>query len=134
MAANGRRREAVALCLASGSGVRDAAKEAGCGERTVHRWLAEDPAFRRRVDDLAAELFSQAVGKLSRLAGQAADTMGELLTAKNESVRLQAAKAVLECGLKVREMLVLTRDLEDLKKQIEAQGQPSWCQPTPEGN
>lgn len=121
MAQNGRRREAVALCLASGCTVRDAAREAGCGERTLHRWLAEDPAFRQRVEALRSQLFSLAVGKLSRLAGRAADTLSELLTAKNESVRLQTAKAILECGPKLRESLELARRMEALEAQFGGQ-------------
>jgi hypothetical protein len=116
MAHNGRR-EVVALGLAAGRTVRDAAREAGCGERSVHRWLG-DPAFRGRVAALRTELFGLAAGRLSELACRAAETLGALLEAKNESVRLQAAKAVLECGTRLHESLDIARRLEDLEGRL----------------
>jgi transposase len=118
MARNGRR-EAVALALASGQTVREAAKGAGCGERTVHTWLADD-AFRRRVAEVRTDLFAQAVGRLSRLAGQAADTLGDLLGSKNDPVRLQAARAILEGGLRLHEALDLATRLESLEARLAA--------------
>jgi transposase-like protein len=118
MARNGRR-EAVALSLASGCTVREAARQAGCGERTIHTWLGDD-AFRRRVAEVRTDLFSQAVGNLSRLAGKAAEALGALLEAKNESVRLQAARAVLEGGMKMHEALDLAARLAALEARLAA--------------
>src|SRR5262249_42718410 len=59
-AENGRRRgdNALLLALASGQTVRDAARLAGIGERTATRRLA-DPAYRRRVAELRAEIERQ---------------------------------------------------------------------------
>ena len=51
----GLRRDEVALLLANGLTVRTAAQKGGVGERTVHRWLAEDANFRQRVIDLRAQ-------------------------------------------------------------------------------
>jgi hypothetical protein len=127
MAHNGRR-EAVALCLASGCTVRDAAREAGCGERTVHTWLT-DPAFRNRVSQVRTELFGRAVGRLSRLAGRAADSLGELLEAQNESVRLQAAKTILEAGARLREALELAQRLDDVEARLGPEARPEEYQP-----
>ncbi len=90
------------------------------------RGLAEDPAFRRRVDAIRTDLFGLAVGRLSQLAGKAADALAGLLEARNEAVRLQAAKAVLECGMRLREALDLARRVEEIEAQL---GGP----PRPEG-
>jgi hypothetical protein len=49
------RQERAALALAAGATIADAAGRNGCGARTVKRWLAELPAFRRRVGELRGE-------------------------------------------------------------------------------
>jgi hypothetical protein len=61
-------RDKIALDLASGKTVREAAADHNIGERTLHRWLAEDEAFRRQVEQLRAELFSSARGVLAAIA------------------------------------------------------------------
>jgi hypothetical protein len=103
MALTGAQRDAAALAIARGQQVKLAAKETGVGLRTLHRWLTEDQDFRRRVGELRDELFSEAVGRLSDLAGLAADTLGDLLDSNDEKVRLQACRAVLDCGIRLRE-------------------------------
>ena len=72
------RQEAVALLLAAGRSVADAASETGAGVRTIRRWIAEDAAFGDRVQQFKTELFALAVGRLSNLAGKAADPMANL--------------------------------------------------------
>jgi hypothetical protein len=116
MARNGRR-WAVALALAAGRTVRDAAAACGVGERTVYTWL-KDPAFAERVAQVRSELFALAVGKLAGLAGGAADALGGLLASASEAVRLQAARAVLEYGPRLRESDALAREIDDLKRQL----------------
>ena len=116
MARNGRR-WAVALALAAGRTVRDAAAAGGAGERTVYTWL-KDPAFVERVAQVRSELFALAVGRLAGLAGTAADALGGLLASASEAVRLQAARAVLEYGPRLRESDALAREIEDLKRQL----------------
>ena len=118
MARNGRR-WAVALALAAGRTVRDAAAAGGAGERTVYTWL-KDPAFVGRVAALRSELFALAVGRLAGLAGGAADALGGLLASASEAVRLQAARAVLEYGPRLRESDALAREIDDLKRQLGA--------------
>jgi hypothetical protein len=107
------RQERVALALASGRSLREAAGECHTGETTIKRWLRE-PAFLRRVAELRRELTSRALGRLAdAMAGPAADTLFELLGAKAEKVRLDAAKAFFELGQKLIE-------LEDLKERLAA--------------
>jgi hypothetical protein len=134
MARNGRR-EAVALALARGRTVRDAAADCGVGERTVHTWL-RDPDFRARVDAIRSELFTMAVGRLAELSGQAADALGGLLASPSEAVRLQAARAVLDHGPRLREHVDLARQVEELRRQMEgdsnADGTAAEPGPAPE--
>jgi hypothetical protein len=89
MAENGRRKgdAALALALASGRTVRDAAEAAGIGERTATRRVA-DADFRRRIAELRGQMVSRALGKIAEGMTEAADTLRALLTAEGESVRL----------------------------------------------
>src|SRR4051794_16178783 len=104
MADNGIRKgdDALALALASGKTLRDAAKCAHVSERTASRRWA-DPAFRRRVTKLRAEMVSQAMGRMVDWMTEAADTLRKLLKAESDSVRLGASRTVVELGVKLRE-------------------------------
>jgi hypothetical protein len=105
----------AALALASGSSAAEAAAECSCCERTVRRWLLL-PGFKERVQEIRGELFALAVGKLSALAGHAAATLGELLDADIDGVRLQAARSVLEHGVKIREATDIEARLAALER------------------
>jgi hypothetical protein len=102
MAVTGIQRDAAAFALARGQSVKQVALEVGVGERTLHRWLKADAAFPQRVREYRDELVSGAVGRLSELAGRAAEALGELLGSNNDKVRLQAVRTVFE-ALSARE-------------------------------
>ncbi|MBM3996308.1 MAG: hypothetical protein FJ303_19470 [Planctomycetes bacterium] len=103
MAGNGRRNgDTLALALAAGDSIADAAAKAGMSERTVYRRLA-DPAFRKRVQTLRAEMIGRALGRMADGMTLAADVLRELLSADAESVRLGAARSILDLGLKLRD-------------------------------
>ena len=57
------------------------------------------------------------------------DALGGRLTAQSEAVRLQAAKAVLECGPRLRESLELARRLEALEAERGGQALPEEDRP-----
>jgi hypothetical protein len=121
-AANGResdpltpRQEAAALALAAGLTIDQAAKKSGAGGRTIRTWLHDQPAFPRRVTELRAEMTSLALGRLVDGMGLAADTLRALLKAKSETVKLGAARAMLELGVKLRESVELVQRIADLE-------------------
>lgn len=123
-AANGRasgeltpKQEAAALALAAGLTIEAAAKAAKAGGRTVRTWQATVPAFPRRVAELRAEMTSQALGRLIDGMTSAADTLGYLCRkGKSETVRLGAARAVLELGVKLRETVELAECIAALER------------------
>jgi hypothetical protein len=129
MALTGTQRDAAALAIARGLNVKTAAQETGVGLRTLHRWLAEDQAFRRRVDDLREGLFAQAVGRLSDLTGRAADTLGALLDARDERVRLQAARSVFDAAGHLRQMTEMSSRMAALERQLEQERRSDPCAP-----
>jgi hypothetical protein len=117
MAAFGRRKgdDALALALASGQTLRDAATAAGIGERTAtRRW--GDAAFRRRVDELRADLVARALSRLADGMTEAADVLRALLAAGTPpAVRLGAARSLLELGCRLRESVELEARLTALE-------------------
>jgi hypothetical protein len=121
LADNGRQKGDVALLLAIASGqtVRDAAQQAGIGERTATRRMA-DPDFRRQVNELRADMVDRTLGKLANSMASAADTLEALLKADAEQVRLGAARTLLEVGNKLRETVEFERRLTEVEQRGEA--------------
>ena len=92
----------LALLLASGRRVHDAANDVGLSESTVFRRLRE-PRFVRQLAEARAEMWDAALGSLAEASSQAVQTLRELLDSDVDSVRLAAAKTVLDLGTKLRE-------------------------------
>jgi hypothetical protein len=110
------RQEAAALALAKGCTVLVAARESGAAERTIKLWTATLPAFTRRITELRSEMTSRALGRLVDDMASAADTLGYLARkGKSETVRLGAARAVLELGQKLRENIELEQRIAVLE-------------------
>src|SRR5262249_23194210 len=120
MADNGRRKreDALAVALAAGQTLRDAATAAGISDRTATRRWA-DPAFRRRVAELRAAAVERATGKMADSVAEAADALRALLAAESESVRLGACRAVLELAVKLREAVELEERVAALERRVD---------------
>jgi hypothetical protein len=107
--------EALAVALAAGQTLRDAAAAAGVTEMTAYRrW--KDPEFRKRVAELRAEMIARAVGKLADGMSEAADVLRSLLAAESEATRLGAARASLELPVKLHESTELEARLAALER------------------
>ena len=122
MKVNGRKSADAALiiALASGAKVDAAARVAGVSESTVFRRL-RGPNFRAAVTTARSEFTTRALGKLAAASTAAASTLRSLLKAESETVRLSAARAILELGAKLRESVELeARILAVEAKQIDA--------------
>ncbi len=118
MAHTGRQKadEALAVALAIGNTLRDAAFAIGIGERTAARRWA-DPEFRRRVSELRGEMVGRALGRMADGMSEAADELRRLLAARSEAVRLGAARSLLELAVKLRESVELEHRLQTLEAQ-----------------
>lgn len=123
MAHRGRRNadEALALALATGRTLRDAAGTSGVSERTAARRWA-DPAFRLRVSQLRGDMVQRSLGRMADGMGEAADVLRQLLAAESESVRLGAARSLLELGVRLRESVELERRLAELEQRFTVEG------------
>jgi len=94
--------ELLLVALASGASIRQSARRVGLGEATVARRL-EDQEFRRRLAELRCQLVDRAVGVLAASMASASATLRRLLKAKSETVRLGAARAILEMHVRLKE-------------------------------
>lgn len=94
-------REILAVAVASGESIVNAAKLANMSERTARR-RATDPAFRQRVEELRQAITDQALGRLTKDMTAAADTFCALLNDPAPQVRLAAAKAILDFGSRLK--------------------------------
>jgi hypothetical protein len=108
--------EAVALDLATGSTIAEAARKHKVGMRKIKPWN-QSPAFLRPVGELRAEMTSRALGRLTDAMAGAADTLRNLLKSKSDTVKLGAARAMLEMGLKVREATELEERIAALENE-----------------
>ena len=119
----GRKRKAdtaLVLALACGASAENAAQKAGLGLRTVRRRLAE-PGFRAQVTELRAEMTRRLAGMLTAAGVGSVKTFTTLQdSAVSESVRLGAARAIVELGCKLRESVELGERLAALEAQLEA--------------
>ncbi len=116
----------LVLALACGATAEAAARQAGVSARTVKRRLA-DPAFRQQVQQARADMVQRAAGALTVAATKSIKT---LLALQREgqppAVRLGAAKAVLELGVKLREASELEGRLAALEGRLGAETQESY--------
>ncbi len=106
------------MALACGVTVENAARQAGISPATAYRRLAE-PAFQQRLQQLRGDMVSRTAGTLTAAASEAVRTLLELLKSTvSAAVRLGAARAVLEMGMKVREAADLQERLTALEKAV----------------
>jgi hypothetical protein len=112
--------ERLLTALACGATVEAAARQAGVSERTAYRRLA-DRDFRRRLQGVRADFVQRTAGTLTAAATEAVRTLLELLKAPAAAaVRLGAARAVLEIGLRLREVADLEERLAALEERLDA--------------
>lgn len=104
----------AAAALATGQTVAGAAAAAGTTERNVYRWL-QAPAFKARVAELRADAVARATGRLADGMSAAADVLRGLLAAERESVRLGAARSLIELGVKLRDSTEFEARLQALE-------------------
>jgi hypothetical protein len=104
----------LAVALARGADVADAAREAGLSERTAYRRLT-DPAVRARVAELRGRMVSRALGRLSEAMTAAADQLRLLLDNEDARVRLAASRALLEFSQKLHDSVELEERITALE-------------------
>ena len=122
--ARGRRKKAntgLIVSLACGASVETAAQKAGVSVRTVYRRLA-NPEFVAQVNEVRADMLRRAAAMLTAAGMSAIKTFTTLQeSARSESVRLGAARSIIELGCKLREMVELTERLDLLEARMQTE-------------
>jgi hypothetical protein len=97
-----------------------AAKAAQCNPSTLRRWLAKDAHFQAAWRAARKQLLDQAVAQALRSAEAAAITLHRLmLDSLSDSVRVVAAKALLDISMRTIERGELEGKMQDLMEQME---------------
>jgi len=106
------------MALACGATIDNAARTAGVSSATVNRRL-RDPNFQSELQKVRADMLQRTAGMLTGASGEAVKT---LLSLQKETtppaVRLGAARAILEIGLKIRETVELEERLAALEERL----------------
>jgi HEAT repeat protein len=110
--------ETLLLALACGATVESAARQCRLSERTVYRRL-HDVSFQGRLQQVRADMVQRAAGLLTAAAVEAVKTLLELQKSSTPAaVRLGAARAVLEIGIRLRESADLEARLSALEARL----------------
>jgi hypothetical protein len=126
MAQRGKRNAdaALLLALACGATVEAAAHAAGLSPATAYRRL-KDPAFCQRLQNLRADMVQRTAGTLTAAAGEGVKALLALVKEGTPpAVRLGAARAVLEIGMKLRQQTELEQRIAALEAAQQAQSRP----------
>jgi hypothetical protein len=109
--------DALAVRVASGMSIRDAAKEVGCAAPTAYQ-LSAQTDFQIRVNELRTEATNEAVGSLTNLARTAIQTLGDVMTMEEARPqdRIAAAVAVLKIISPFAELHEIRRRVDELEK------------------
>ena len=108
--------QALLMALACGATVEVAARSAGLSVATVYRRL-KDPGFRKELRQVSSGMAQRIAGMLTAAGGEAAKTLLALLKETTPAaVRLGTARAVLELGMKAREVTDLEERLAALEE------------------
>jgi len=110
---------ALITALAGGATVQEAARQAGVSEATAYRRL-RDAGFCQQLAEARSAMIGRAVGVLARVSTAAAATLAGLLRAESESVRLGAARSILELATKMRESEELEQRIAALEERTAA--------------
>jgi hypothetical protein len=109
-------RERAILTLLTERTIGKAASKCGVNERTLRRWLSEDEGFRRDYAAARQATFEAGISRVHALTARAIDTLEALLGTKAPpSVRLGAARTVMELGVHLHDAETIMKKLEDVE-------------------
>ncbi len=111
-------KDQLALHLASGGVVADWARANGIPDRTVYTW-SRSPEVRDRTESIRRAVLAGAVKQLGAHAAAAAGQIVKLAeNARSETVRLQAARAVLAEFMSVSNYTSMAGQLADIERRL----------------
>lgn len=111
------KQERAISALLQAPSLKEAAKEAGISEATLHRWL-KDEAFQMAYRAAKKEVVDHAICRLQQSSGKAVKALVEIMGSaiSPASARVSAARTILETSIKAVEMENLERRIADIER------------------
>ncbi len=100
--------------------IKDAAREACVSERTLRRWIDEDPLFIERVRAAQEEILEGTTRVVADAAKRAVSTLEEIMAdvANPAGARVSAARSILETSMRIFELQGIQRRLEAIERTL----------------
>ncbi len=119
-----RKKELALSALLTESTLQNAAKIAGVSEVTLYRWL-KDKDFSEAYRELRREAVEQAKTRLQQISCKAVETLKSIMEDNKTpaTVRVSAAKSILEMAFKAVELDDINRRIEELEAIADEQKQ-----------
>ena len=119
MSARARKAELFIAALLSNKSIEEASKKAGISTISGRRWL-RDAQFVEQFRRTRQEVMKHVVARVQRASAEALDTLCHVqMKGDSDSVRVTAAKAVLDLAFKVHELEEIEQRIEKLERQAE---------------
>jgi hypothetical protein len=104
----------LALLVASGLTIRQAAKQLGISEATAYR-RSERSDFKQKVAEIRSEALSASVGRLSALVADAVTALEAILRNGSDRDRLAASRIILSSVSPMMELSELRQRIDALE-------------------
>ena len=114
-------RAAAILALLEQKNLTAVAAQCGVSERTLIRWTNEDEAFKRELADARRAVFEAGIGRVQALTGKAVEALEACIGSDRETIKLQAARTVIEFAAYHYEAETIVAKLNAIEAQIETQ-------------
>ena len=112
------RQEKLLSALVEEPEITKAAKSAGVGRSTAHRWLRQ-PGFKAELAKQRDAAMTEALDTFKSHAARATTALADLMSTDNERLRRQICNDILGHALKVRELEDIDRRLALLEKAMQ---------------
>lgn len=104
--------------LLAGQNISQACKTAGVGRRTYYRWM-KLAHFADALQEAETELLTGLMRRLLGMTEGAADALGEIVADRRlPAARLQAARAILDNLVRLRNTVELENRLAELERKV----------------
>jgi hypothetical protein len=116
-----RLREKAIAALLSAPTLAQAAKKAGLSKATLYRWMQE-PDFKAALRAARRGVVDATIGRLQAVTTEAVTALHKALTCTTPTVRVSAARAILEFSFRSVELMDLEERLSALEQRVIEKG------------
>jgi hypothetical protein len=116
-----RKREEAIHALCTHRSIEEAARAAGIGERTLHRWMKK-PEFQDAFREARRTVFSQANARMQQASSAAVSTLLKVMIdpAAPPAARVRAADRILDGAYRATQMEDIECRLSALERSVES--------------